>query len=134
MKVMPDTNILFSTLLFPESRPAKALLQIIEQDDLSFVRLHTFAIVAGVDIIFIDLDGLKYINDEFGHHEGDMYILNAAKHLRLFSPTVVACRIGAVGPDNKMPASDILSIADEKIYENKRMRKKERKTERENKI
>ena len=34
MKVMPDTNILFSALLFPESRPAKALLQIIEQDEL----------------------------------------------------------------------------------------------------
>jgi len=42
--------------------------------------------------------------------------------------------IVAVGPDNKMPASDILSIADERMYENKRMRKKERKTERENKI
>jgi len=31
---MPDTNILFSTLLFPESRPAKALFQVLEQDDL----------------------------------------------------------------------------------------------------
>jgi len=31
---MPDTNILFSALLFPESRPAKALFQIIEQDEL----------------------------------------------------------------------------------------------------
>jgi len=34
MKVMPDTNILFSALLFPESRPAKALFKIIEQDEL----------------------------------------------------------------------------------------------------
>jgi len=130
-------------------------------------------------LVFTDLDGLKYINDEFGHHEGDMYILNAAKHLRLFSPTAVACRIGgdefmllvpdidydnatatmlriyddlqndeylkdkpykysisfgmvAVGQDNEMIASDILSIADERMYENKRMRKKARKTEREN--
>jgi len=132
-------------------------------------------------LVFIDLDGLKYINDEFGHNEGDMYILNAAKHLKLFSSTAIACRIGgdefmllvpdigydeahasmikiyddlkqdeylndkpykysisfgiaAVEPDNKMSASDILSIADERMYENKRMRKKERKTERENKI
>jgi len=132
-------------------------------------------------LVFTDLDGLKYINDEFGHHEGDMYILNAAKHLRLFSPSTVACRIGgdefmllvpdtayddahatmlrvyadlqkdeylndkpytysisfgivAVEPDNQMEASDILSIADERMYENKRMQKKERRAERENKI
>ena len=34
MKIMADTNILFSALLFPESRPAKALFSIIEQHDL----------------------------------------------------------------------------------------------------
>jgi len=34
MKIMTDTNILFSALLFPESRPAKALLYIIEQHNL----------------------------------------------------------------------------------------------------
>jgi len=34
MKIMADTNILFSTLLFPESRPAKALFSIIEQHNL----------------------------------------------------------------------------------------------------
>jgi len=132
-------------------------------------------------LVFTDLDGLKYVNDEFGHHEGDMYILNAAKHLRLFSSNAVACRIGgdefmllvpdldydaahatmlriyddlqkdeylkdksytysmsfgmvAVGQDNEMGASDILSIADERMYENKRMRKKARKTERDGRI
>jgi len=34
MKIMADTNILFSALLFPESRPAKALFYIIEQHKL----------------------------------------------------------------------------------------------------
>jgi len=124
-------------------------------------------------LIFADLDSLKYINDEFGHNEGDIYIKNAAKHLKTFSPTAVVCRIGgdefmllapkvtyaeaslkmsniyinfqndsylkdkpysysisfgivAVERENKLSASDILSIADEKMYENKRMRKKER--------
>jgi len=128
-------------------------------------------------LVFADLDGLKYINDEFGHYDGDMYIINAAKHLRLYSSSAVACRIGgdefmllipdidydsaqagmlkiyddlqrddylndkpysysmsfglvAVAPDNKMAASDILGIADERMYENKRMRKKARKAER----
>jgi GGDEF domain-containing protein len=34
--------------------------------------------------------------------------------------------ITAVEPDNKMAAGDILSIADEKMYENKRANKKAR--------
>jgi len=34
MKVMTDTNILFSALLFPESKPAKVLFHVIEQHDL----------------------------------------------------------------------------------------------------
>jgi len=40
----------------------------------------------------------------------------------------------AVGQDNEMGSSDILSIADERMYENKRMRKKARKNERENRV
>jgi len=34
MKIMTDTNILFSSLLFPESRPSKALFHIIEHHEL----------------------------------------------------------------------------------------------------
>ena len=34
MKIMADTNILFSALLFPESRPAKALFYIVEYHNL----------------------------------------------------------------------------------------------------
>ena len=34
MRVMTDTNILFSALLFPESRPAKALFYVTEQQNL----------------------------------------------------------------------------------------------------
>ena len=45
-------------------------------------------------LVFADLDGLKYINDEFGHNEGDIYIMNAAKHLKSFSAEAVICRIG----------------------------------------
>lgn len=124
-------------------------------------------------LIFADLDNLKYINDKFGHKEGDEYIMNAAKHLRTYSPDAVISRIGgdefmllvpdasldesyvimskiyenfqndiylndkpfsysisygiaAVDTDNKLSASDILSIADERMYTNKRMKKKVR--------
>jgi len=124
-------------------------------------------------LIFADLDNLKYINDKFGHKEGDIYITNAAKHLLTFSSNAVVCRIGgdefmllasnisfdesflrmnqiysnfesdiylkdkeysysisfgitAVDSDNKLPASDILTVADERMYENKKIRKKAR--------
>jgi len=45
-------------------------------------------------LIFIDLDSLKYVNDEFGHTEGDVYITRAGDHLKTFSPDAVVCRIG----------------------------------------
>jgi predicted nucleic acid-binding protein len=34
MKIMTDTNILFSALLFPDSRPSKALFHIVEHYNL----------------------------------------------------------------------------------------------------
>ena len=34
MKIMTDTNILFSALLFPESKPAKVLFHVTEQHNL----------------------------------------------------------------------------------------------------
>jgi diguanylate cyclase (GGDEF)-like protein len=126
-------------------------------------------------LIFADLDNLKYINDEYGHHEGDIYIENAAKYLKTFSTNTIVCRLGGdefmllvpdleydeahatmekvynnlqnddyleckefsysisfgivdVTADNTLSAGDILSAADEKMYQHKRMRKKARRT------
>jgi diguanylate cyclase (GGDEF)-like protein len=45
-------------------------------------------------LCFIDMDNLKYVNDEFGHNEGDRYILLVAEQLRLFSDDAVICRLG----------------------------------------
>jgi len=130
-------------------------------------------------LIFADLDSLKYINDEFGHSEGDMYILNATGLLKALSPNVIACRIGgdefmvilqnvgydeahdmmtilcdklcnhiylndkpyqysisfgivAVESDNNLSAGEILSMADERMYENKQMRKKKNRNTQDN--
>ena len=124
-------------------------------------------------LIFADLDRLKYINDVFGHSEGDIYIMNAARHLKAFSPDVVACRIGGdefmllvpnisydeahkkmtelckrfqsddylsdkdysysmsfgisvAEAGTALTASEILSLADERMYEDKRTRKRGR--------
>ena len=124
-------------------------------------------------LIFVDLDRLKYVNDEFGHNEGDMYIINAGDSLREFSENCVVCRLGgdefmllvpeigydeakatmdeiyerfknhpylvgkqfsyslsfgivAVDTDNGLSVSEILRIADERMYENKRIRRMQR--------
>jgi len=124
-------------------------------------------------LVFADLDNLKFVNDEFGHTEGDLYILSAAKYLKTFSNDSVISRIGgdefmilaqhmdynqaeskmnqiyekfqndeylddkiymysisfgivAVENDSTLSASELLSLADERMYENKRMRKRKR--------
>jgi diguanylate cyclase (GGDEF)-like protein len=45
-------------------------------------------------ICFADLDNLKYVNDKFGHNEGDKYILQVADILRRFSGDSIVCRLG----------------------------------------
>jgi len=124
-------------------------------------------------LVFTDLDGLKYVNDVFGHNEGDKYINTVAKYLKWLSHENIVARIGGdefliimpkktqeeaeavmqtaydliasdeylndkeftysisfgvVGVDshNTLSEGDILSLADERMYENKRARKKER--------
>ena len=124
-------------------------------------------------LVFADLDSLKYVNDAFGHREGDFYIINAGKHLQTFADDAVVCRLGgdefmlialdydykqaeakmagifdnlskdsflsdkaysysisygivAVDVDNQRTLSEILSLADDNMYLNKRMRKKAR--------
>lgn len=45
-------------------------------------------------LCFMDLDNLKYINDTFGHTEGDQYLINVAKHLEIFLPDCTISRFG----------------------------------------
>jgi len=125
-------------------------------------------------IAFVDMDGLKYVNDTYGHMTGDEYILTTAEVLTSFGRHAVICRLGGdefmlllrnysaeqaneeleairarladnhddceydrsfsfglveVAKDNTMSASLLLSIADEHMYEDKRIRKKERQAE-----
>lgn len=123
-------------------------------------------------LVFVDLDNLKYINDNYGHSEGDLYIISTARYLELCgSDNAVACRIGGdefmlLLPDTELKeayelmenfynalrsddylqdkeyyysasygiasaieddirsASELLSLADERMYNFKRMKKK----------
>lgn len=45
-------------------------------------------------LCFIDLDNLKYVNDTFGHMEGDKYIIQAATLIKTSHKNALACRIG----------------------------------------
>ncbi|MFT4106236.1 MAG: diguanylate cyclase [Lacrimispora sp.] len=45
-------------------------------------------------LCFIDIDNLKHVNDQFGHIEGDNYIIRVSSVLQEFSPEVITCRIG----------------------------------------
>ena len=127
-------------------------------------------------VCFIDLDRLKYVNDVFGHAEGDSYILRVAELLKTFSEDSCLCRLGGdeymilaadfdqkaaedrlealrssliaetfttqsgksykgslsygvieVTADNVLPAGDILSQADERMYVYKKAHRMERR-------
>jgi diguanylate cyclase (GGDEF)-like protein len=128
---------------------------------------HTFV------ICFIDMDNLKYVNDKYGHAEGDRYILCVVGILREFSNDAIICRLGGdefmilaqgwsmsaaeerledlrsrligyndlpgsfynhsmsygvieVEANNTLSSSELLSVADEKMYEYKRAHKAQR--------
>ena len=110
-------------------------------------------------LCFVDVNGLKYVNDSYGHMEGDDYIIAVSKKLREMDDDVIVCRIGGdefmviredwdldsatekfeilndallitnnlyarsisygivlVDEANTHPCSDLLSLADEKMY------------------
>jgi diguanylate cyclase (GGDEF)-like protein len=45
-------------------------------------------------ICFVDMDRLKWVNDIFGHLEGDRYILQVTNLLQTFSANACVCRLG----------------------------------------
>jgi len=46
------------------------------------------------ELVFIDMDMLKYVNDVFGHAEGDAYIKSVADILQEVSSSATVCRLG----------------------------------------
>ena len=124
-------------------------------------------------LVFIDLNDLKYINDSFGHNEGDNYIISVANCFSILPSDTVACRIGgdeflllfpnrgygssrkllaeyqknlqeleylkdkdfsyvvsygivAVYENSQKTSGQVMHIADERMYEDKRERKRNR--------
>lgn len=124
-------------------------------------------------ICFVDIDNLKYVNDKYGHSEGDRYIMRVTEILREFSGEAIVCRLGGdefmilaqnwdsvsaeqhmerlrdclisyndkpealylhslsygvIGVDefNSLSASELLGMADEKMYNYKKAHKMQR--------
>jgi diguanylate cyclase (GGDEF)-like protein len=67
-------------------------------------------------ICFVDMDRLKYVNDVFGHAEGDKYILKVSELLLDFSNNAQVIRLG--GDEFMLLASGFtLEEADQKLEE-----------------
>src|SRR5690349_11836772 len=65
-------------------------------------------------LLFIDLDGMKRINDEFGHQEGDNALINTATILnRSFRSSDIVARLG--GDEFAVVVTDLSANKDEAI-------------------
>ena len=45
-------------------------------------------------VAFVDMDSLKYVNDTYGHNEGDAYIIDVTRHLKNFDDHAILSRLG----------------------------------------
>ncbi len=149
------------TSLYTRDYADELIQKMIDEDDLFFVS-------------FIDLDGLKVVNDDYGHEEGDFYIKTVADILRDYFKEHYVCRYGgdeivivgnysveeditkrllqcykavinipkmyrkpyetsisygiaAKHPHEIITASELIAIADARMYEIKKSNKKHRK-------
>ncbi|MCP1111287.1 diguanylate cyclase (GGDEF)-like protein [Lachnospiraceae bacterium PF1-21] len=53
-------------------------------------------------LCFIDLDNLKYVNDKYGHTEGDLYIIKAADDLKSLASSIPVMSVSRLGGDEFM--------------------------------
>jgi diguanylate cyclase (GGDEF)-like protein len=85
-----NINTLASTDSMTGTKNRTAYLARITEIDLQLAKgmLSRFAVV------MFDLNNLKYINDTFGHSEGDKCIIATAKRLRQYFPSAELFRFG----------------------------------------
>ncbi len=69
------------TYLYTRDYADELIAKLISEENLFFVA-------------FVDLDGLKVVNDTYGHEEGDFYIETVAEVLQDYFKDYVACRYG----------------------------------------
>ncbi len=80
-KLEAEAKTDFFTGFYVKSIVVKKLAKFLEKKETCYV-------------IYLDLDGLKIVNDTFGHEEGDWYIKTAAKCIKESFPYDTIARIG----------------------------------------
>ena len=73
-------------------------------------------------LVFIDMDMLKYVNDVFGHAEGDAYIKSVADILQEVSSMATICRLGGDEFMVIIKESDVHGRDMNEIFENLRQK------------
>lgn len=59
-----------------------------------FCGKHMMAGEKEAGVLYCDLNGLKYMNDHYGHARGDQMIMEAADQIRQCFPIDMCCRMG----------------------------------------
>lgn len=90
LSYMSDCNVIMQQDLDRRAREEEALLETIEVDELTSVLtrltgqqriLEASQTHRRLCLCMVDLDGLKYVNDNLGHKEGDRYLRTVAEIL-----------------------------------------------------
>ncbi len=90
-------------LIEQESESIKELTHIVEHDEMTGVRMREQGVIeierrlnegGNFYVVFIDLDELKTVNDNYGHTEGDFYIRHVAECIKSTFKTEVVARMG----------------------------------------
>lgn len=90
LSYMSDCNVIMQQDLDRRAREEEALMETIEVDELTGVLtrltgqqriLEAAQVHRQLCLCMVDLDGLKYVNDNLGHKEGDRYLRTVAEVL-----------------------------------------------------
>ncbi len=103
LRIQTETYKRLSKKNTEDLKQIKSLEQVAIKDALTYLYTRDYAdelVRKMIDdnhhffVAFVDIDGLKIVNDEYGHEEGDFYIKTVAEILQDYFITESVCRYG----------------------------------------